>query len=567
MSTKLIVSFASVLTLTLVVAIFSIVQLGRVNQTSTDMELNWMPSVRATSDMNTNTSDFRIAALQHILSADARDMDRYEKEMAKVMAQFEKNRTEYAALISSPEEKKIYDGFLKNWEEYLAEHNKVLALSRANANEEATKLARGNSQVQFDEASEDLGKLVDLNVAGGRQASADGNTMYDNARAWIIGLSAAAILLSVVIVVAVLRSVRSQLGGDPAYAAGIVRRIAEGDLNVQVEVAPNDKQSLLFFMGEMRSSLEGIVNEVRSGTVSIGAATRQIAVGNLDLSSRTEEQASSLEETASSMEEMTSTVKQNADNARQANQLAISASDIATRGGAVVAQVVETMGSINASSSKIVDIIGVIDGIAFQTNILALNAAVEAARAGEQGRGFAVVASEVRNLAQRSAAAAKEIKALIGTSVEQVAAGATLVDQAGSTMHGIVDSIRSVTDIMSEISAANQEQTQGIEQINEAIVQMDNTTQQNAALVEEAAAASQALQDQAARLAELVSVFKTRDSLDKPALTSPALKRPALVAKPAASTNRPAPRALAAAKPAKLASTGSGASGSDWEEF
>ena len=570
MSAKLIVSFASVLTLTLVVAIFSVVQLGRVNQTSTDMEINWMPSVRATSDMNTNTSDFRIAALQHILSVDANDMSRYEQEMAKVMAQFEKNRAEYAALISSPDERKIYDAFLKNWNEYLAEHKKVLELSRANSNDEAKSLVRGNSQVQFDEASGDLLKLVELNVAGGRQASADGNVMYDGARAWIIGLSAAAIALSILIVVTVLRSVRTQLGGDPAYAAAIVRSIAKGDLNVHVEVPANDKQSLLFFMSEMRASLEGIVNQVRAGTVSIGAATRQIAVGNLDLSSRTEEQASSLEETASSMEEMTSTVKQNADNARQANQLAISASDIATKGGAVVAQVVETMGSINASSSKIVDIIGVIDGIAFQTNILALNAAVEAARAGEQGRGFAVVASEVRNLAQRSAAAAKEIKALIGTSVEQVEEGATLVDQAGSTMQGIVDSIRSVTDIMSEISAANLEQTQGIDQINQAIVQMDNTTQQNAALVEEAAAASQALQDQAARLAELVSVFKTSESVDTPAPTPAAAKRPALVAKAATkaavTASRPAPRAQAAVKPLKLATAGGGADG-EWEEF
>ena len=566
MSAKLIVSFASVLTLTLVVAIFSIVQLGRVNQTSTDMEINWMPSVRATSDMNTNTSDFRIAALQHILSVDANDMSRYEQEMAKVMAQFEKNRAEYAALISSPDERKMYDAFLKNWNEYLAEHKKVLELSRANANDEAKSLVRGNSQVQFDEASGDLLKLVELNVAGGRQASADGNVMYDGARAWIIGLSAAAIALSILIVVAVLRSVRTQLGGDPAYAAEIVRSIAKGDLNVHVEVQANDKQSLLFFMSEMRASLEGIVNQVRAGTVSIGAATRQIAVGNLDLSSRTEEQASSPEETASSMEEMTSTVKQNADNARQANQLAISASDIATKGGAVVAQVVETMGSINASSSKIVDIIGVIDGIAFQTNILALNAAVEAARAGEQGRGFAVVASEVRNLAQRSAAAAKEIKALIGTSVEQVEEGATLVDQAGSTMQGIVDSIRSVTDIMSEISAANLEQTQGIDQINQAIVQMDNTTQQNAALVEEAAAASQALQDQAARLAELVSVFKTSESVDTPASTPAVAKRPALAAKTAVTASRPAPRPQVAAKPLKLATAGS-AAGGEWEEF
>ncbi|HTD03737.1 methyl-accepting chemotaxis protein, partial [Undibacterium sp.] len=221
-----------------------------------------------------------------------------------------------------------------------------------------------------------------------------------------------------------------------------------------------------------------------------------------------EQQASSLEETASSMEELTSTVKQNADNARQANQLAIAASEVAIKGGDVMAQVVDTMGSINDSAKKIVDIIGVIDGIAFQTNILALNAAVEAARAGEQGRGFAVVAAEVRNLAQRSAQAAKEIKALIGDSVEKAEAGTKLVDQAGATMHAIVDSIKSVTDIMGEITAASQEQTAGIEQIKQAITQMDDVTQQNAALVEEAAAASQSLQDQAGSLAQVVSVFR-----------------------------------------------------------
>ena len=259
---------------------------------------------------------------------------------------------------------------------------------------------------------------------------------------------------------------------------------------------------------DMNASLLDTVRQVRTGTDTIATASSQIAAGNHDLSSRTEMQASSLQQTASSMEELTSTVKQNADNARQANQMAQSASEVAVRGGEVVAHVVNTMGSINTSSKKIVDIISVIDGIAFQTNILALNAAVEAARAGEQGRGFAVVATEVRSLAQRSAAAAKEIKALIDDSVGKVNTGSQLVAQAGSTMEQIVSSIRRVTDIMGEITAASHEQTLGIEQVNQAISQMDGVTQQNAALVEEAAAAAQSLQDQAGSLAQVVSIFK-----------------------------------------------------------
>jgi len=257
----------------------------------------------------------------------------------------------------------------------------------------------------------------------------------------------------------------------------------------------------------MNDNLVDLVGKVRMGTDQITTASSEIASGNLDLSQRTEEQVSSLEETASSMEELTSTVRQNADNARQANQLAAGASEVAVKGGAVVGQVVQTMSSINASSKKIVDIISVIDGIAFQTNILALNAAVEAARAGEQGRGFAVVATEVRTLAQRSAAAAKEIKELISDSVSKVEDGTRLVDEAGATMDEIVSAVKCVTDIMSEISAASQEQSSGIEQVNQAVSQMDEVTQQNAALVEEAAAA-ESMQDQAQALTQAVTIFK-----------------------------------------------------------
>ncbi|MGZ5202748.1 MAG: methyl-accepting chemotaxis protein [Telluria sp.] len=361
-----------------------------------------------------------------------------------------------------------------------------------------------------------LEKLIEHENDNVLKAGQAAEQTYFVSRTLMLGLGALALLLATAIGWAITRSLLRQLGGEPAYAAAIASEIAAGNLNVQVKVAPDDHSSLLHAMGMMRAQLASVVGEVRSGTDLINTASGEIAAGNHELSARTEQQASALEETAASLEELTATVRQNADNARQANQLAASASDIAQQGGAVVGQVVDTMGSINASAKNIVDIIGVIDGIAFQTNILALNAAVEAARAGEQGRGFAVVATEVRTLAQRSAAAAKEIKLLIDTSVQQVDAGAKLVDEAGATMTAIIDSVRNVTDIMNEITAASSEQSAGIEQINKAVAQMDQVTQQNAALVEEAAAASAAMQEQAASLANTVGVF-TIDGGARPA--------------------------------------------------
>ncbi len=357
------------------------------------------------------------------------------------------------------------------------------------------------------------------------------------------------------------RSIIKLLGGEPADAAATAHAIAGGDLSTLVNVREGDTTSLMVQIKQMQASLIGIVSEVRAGTDTIATASSQIASGNLDLSARTEQQASSLEETASSMEELTSTVKHNADNAIHANQLARSASLVAIQGGNVVSQVVDTMGSINESSRKIVDIIGVIDGIAFQTNILALNAAVEAARAGEQGRGFAVVASEVRNLAQRSAAAAKEIKSLIGDSVEKVENGAKLVDQAGVTMSEVVASVQRVTDIISEITAASNEQTSGIEQINQAISQMDNVTQQNAALVEEAAAAAQSMKEQSENLSRVVSVFRLADGAGQAA--------PSRV--PASRTNAAIgaarPHQLGLAKAAPLATHKMAPSVVGWEEI
>ena len=330
---------------------------------------------------------------------------------------------------------------------------------------------------------------------------------YVQARGALLGLGLVAALAAVGIAWTTTRSITRPMN----EAVAIAETVASGDLTSTITVGSRDETGqLLQALSTMNDKLQAIVARVRASTDTIATASGEIAAGNLDLSSRTEQQASALEETASSMEELTTTVKQNAENARQANALAAGASGIALQGGEVVSRVVDTMSSIDASAKKIVDIIGVIDGIAFQTNILALNAAVEAARAGEQGRGFAVVASEVRNLAHRSAAAAKEIKVLISDSVRKVESGTQLVGEAGATMERVVQSVRQVNDIMAEISSASSEQEQGIEQINQAISEMDMVTQQNAALVEEAAAAAQSLQEQSDVLADTVSVFKVR---------------------------------------------------------
>ena len=409
------------------------------------------------------------------------------------------------ALISGPQETELFRQVSEMRKVYLDAREQVSKLKAAGQTEEAEKAF----QAVFVPGSTKYQKVI-MNMLEHQRASIDAtareiDAVAKTSRNLLLALAALALAFGVVcawvLTMGIVRPLRT--------AVDIARKVADGDLTAQIDASAKDETGqLLQALKDMNTSLLNIVGEVRSGTDSIATSSTQIAAGNQDLSSRTEEQAGSLEETASSMEELTSTVKQNADNARQANQLAASAAQVAVKGGEVVAQVVGTMQSINTSSNKIVDIISVIDGIAFQTNILALNAAVEAARAGEQGRGFAVVASEVRNLAQRSASAAKEIKTLIGASVEQVNAGSMLVAQAGSTMNDIVDSVQRVSDIITEITAASSEQSVGIDEINRAIGQMDAVTQQNAALVEESAAAAESMQHQAHNLAQVVSVFK-----------------------------------------------------------
>ena len=378
----------------------------------------------------------------------------------------------------------------------------------------------------------------------------------------VVGGACLAILAAAAMAFFGVRRLRASLGGEPAYAANVAREIADGNLLIQVDTRPGDSTSVLAAMKAMRDRLAGIVGDVRRTADGVSVASAEIAAGNADLSSRTEQQASALEETAASMEELGSTVSGNAENARQANQLALAASSVAAQGGEAVGHVVETMKGISESSRRIADIIGVIDGIAFQTNILALNAAVEAARAGEQGRGFAVVASEVRSLAQRSAEAAKEIKSLITASVEQVEQGTAQVDRAGATIGEVVASIRRVTDIVGEISAASIEQAAGVGQVAEAVTEMDRATQQNAALVEQSAAAAESLKSQATQLVNAMAVFRVASAgaAAPVAAALPRMPAPAVVA------NEVIVRAASAAKtPAR--STAARTGSDEWESF
>jgi methyl-accepting chemotaxis protein len=480
-------------------------QIAKVYSAASYTTRNTVPSLLEVDKAIAAITQLRLLTWQHIATGEMakknaimKSMDVARASLADSLKRYAKNNTsddnDKAMLDTERTLLKDYDAFLQQ----------VLALSNAYRNEDAQALFVSDMTLTnrvFDAFETHRRYKEQL----GNTGAAAAETAMRGADRIAVGIAAAVTLLVAVMGIMLTRKIVFSLH----QAVRIAKTVAGGDLTMHINAASNDETGqLIRALKEMNDGLVTIVTEVRGGTDAIATAASEIASGNLDLSTRTEQQAGSLEETASAMEQLTSTVRQNAEHARQATQMAAHASETAMRGGSVVGEVIDTMQSINRSSNKIAEIINVIDAIAFQTNILALNAAVEAARAGEQGRGFAVVASEVRNLAQRSAAAAKEIKTLIVDSVEKVAQGGKLVERAGSTMAEVMDDVRRVTGVVNEIAAASQEQSAGIEEVSRAITQMDDVTQQNAALVEEAAAASQSLQSEAGNLARVVSVFK-----------------------------------------------------------
>ncbi|MEX3937595.1 methyl-accepting chemotaxis protein [Paraburkholderia phymatum] len=505
---QLVLGFAAVIVLMVGLGVFCLIEMSGENARVAEFRDNWLPSVRSSLQMQAGLRQTRINEYRAASSQSPASIQEAEARIDAGLAEYRSAAAEYEKLVSEPDEKTAYANIQTLMPQYVDLDRQVRALAREGKATEAMALLTGRSSTVRDALEKDVRTIVEVNVAGAAREGEAASNAYSRTIALAIGLIIAAAIVALGVALFIARGLARQLGGEPRNAASLAGEIAGGNLRIGVPLKVGDRSSLMFSLGTMKDQLTVIVQGIKTSSESISVAAGEIAQGNTDLSQRTEEQAASLEETASSMQELTATVRQNADNAKQATVLATTASAIAQRGGEVVGRVVETMHGISDSSSKITEIIGVIEGIAFQTNILALNAAVEAARAGEQGRGFAVVAGEVRTLAQRSATAAKEIKELIGESVTRVEAGSRLVEEAGGTIREIVQSVKRVTDIMGEISSASEEQSTGIEQVNQAVTQMDEVTQQNAALVEEASAAAQSMAQQAQVLREAVAVFQ-----------------------------------------------------------
>jgi methyl-accepting chemotaxis protein len=507
---RLSVGFAVILALLTLMSVIGVLRLTSIDDATEHLVNELLLKERLAGDWLLATQSNAIRAEAIARSGDAVNQAYFQQSMDSKSGGITALQKKLEALLEDPAEKKLFAEVVARRATYIDKRKAVVALKSAGNDEEAK---RAIDSVMMPALTSYVGSIEAVQQYYKTQINSAHQSINDDyraARLFIILAAVSALLAGIFLAWYLTVGITRPL----TRALDLARLVAEGDLSApaQIHAALDETGQLLSALHDMQENLVRTIQEIRSGTETIATASNQIAVGNLDLSSRTEEQAGSLGQTASSMDQLTSTVRQSADNARQANQMVVSAAEFATKGGAMVHQVMSTMDLITASSRQMTDIISVIDGIAFQTNILALNASVEAARAGEQGRGFAVVASEVRNLAQRSATAAKEIKALIGASEANIKLGSKLVHDTGATMNDIVESVRHVTDIMSEIMAATQEQTTGIEHVNQAISEMDSVTQQNAALVEQAAAAADSLRDQAASLDRIVGVFRLHES-------------------------------------------------------
>ncbi len=581
---RLSVGFGVVCALLLVIVIIGLGSMGRIDDAMNRIVHDSVPKRDATSTIVDQSDVIGVELRDMMLTTSMDERKRQLQNIAQARQVISKNIELLDRLVTLPKGKEMLQRFKDQRVKYVAAIEELSALIMADKDDQARTYLVSKLRPALAEYQAAISALGQQQVELMEESVTQGAGIYSEARVLMIGLGVLALALSGAIALVITRKLVHELGGEPHAAAELARAAAQGDFTYKVAIQHGDTSSLLANLSAMQLNLAKVVGTVRHGSEGVAMASAEIAAGNNDLSARTEQQASALEQTAASMEELGSTVKQNADSARQANQLAQSASTIAVEGGNVVGQVVETMKGINESSRKISDIISVIDGIAFQTNILALNAAVEAARAGEQGRGFAVVASEVRSLAGRSAEAAKEIKSLINASVERVEHGTTLVDQAGVTMAEVVTSIKRVTDIMGEISAASSEQSLGVAQVGEAVTQMDQTTQQNAALVEEMAAAASSLKSQAQELVQAVAFFKVIGGAQHAGLPRTPVRSSAPSIKPfkgperrvltsSASARRPAAPASAppsaAAAPASQPQAKADAGGADdgWETF
>jgi methyl-accepting chemotaxis protein len=493
----------------LAIAGTAVFQMGLMWRNSEEISTVWLPKSVAVNKMGSELASFRMAELQHVMSTVDSDSAELEKKMAKILTSFQADSKAYSNSIRDDGERKLFDLFSADWKAYLQIHVQVIALAKQFQAEQGKQLLNTTAAKLFEKSTATLDQLVAISQKGAADEGEATVTSYTSARIAMMVIALVGVFLAAGTAFVLIRSITRPL----SYAVYAIERVASGDLASEIHATTQDEAGqLLHALHHMQQSLIEVVSKVRHGSESVSSASEEIASGNQDLSNRTEQQASALELTNAHMARLSGAVEENAENSRQANHLAQSASSLAVRGGAVVDQVVENMKDINDSSRRIADIIGVIDGIAFQTNILALNAAVEAARAGEQGRGFAVVASEVRSLAGRSAEAAKEIKQLIIASVERVENGSKQVSLAGQTMKELVEAIQKVAHIMGEISQSSIEQASGVQEAGNAISNMDQTTLQNAAMVEEISAAANTLRTQAADLVDSVSVFKLRQS-------------------------------------------------------